>query len=49
MAETLVEALYKDSLSNSHPVSIPVKDPSEINEIFDAISYSKVTVLLVLF
>jgi aminopeptidase N len=35
------EAMDLDGLANSHPVSVPVKDPNEINEIFDKISYSK--------
>ncbi|QQP51048.1 Aminopeptidase [Caligus rogercresseyi] len=30
-----------DALESSHPISIPVGHPSEINEIFDKISYSK--------
>ena len=30
-----------DCLRSSHPISIKVNDPSEIREIFDAISYSK--------
>ena len=30
-----------DALTTSHPISIPVKHPDEISEIFDAISYSK--------
>ena len=30
-----------DALETSHPVSIPVGHPDEIDEIFDAISYSK--------
>lgn len=34
-------ALWKDALRTSHPIEAPVKDPSQINEIFDAISYSK--------
>ncbi len=34
-------ALHEDSLKNSHPIEIPVKDPHEIREIFDAITYSK--------
>ena len=38
----LTRALYKDSLASSHPISVPVNDPAEINEIFDAISYDKV-------
>lgn len=34
-------ALQSDSLHNSHPIEVPVQHPSEIDEIFDAISYSK--------
>lgn len=34
-------ALSLDSLNNSHPIEVPVKHPSEIDEIFDAISYQK--------
>jgi len=34
-------ALYLDSLENSHPIEINVINPSEINEIFDSISYNK--------
>ena len=30
-----------DSLESSHPISIPVSNPDEINQIFDGISYSK--------
>ena len=37
-------ALYSDGLSSSHPISVPVKDPSEIGEIFDTISYEKVCI-----
>ena len=42
MSDELVEALYRDSLTNSHPVSVDVDDPAEISELFDAISYKKV-------
>ena len=34
-------ALGYDSLTSSHPISVPVNVPSEINEIFDTISYKK--------
>ena len=34
-------ALSLDGLESSHPIEVPVKDPAEIREIFDAISYSK--------
>ena len=30
-----------DGLRNSHPIGVDVKNPAEISEIFDAISYSK--------
>ena len=30
-----------DSLLTSHPISVPVNHPDEINEIFDTISYLK--------
>ena len=32
-----------DALGTSHPVRVPVNSPEEINEIFDTISYSKVS------
>lgn len=41
-AKTL-PALKTDALSTSHPVSVPVTDPMEIEAIFDTISYNKVT------
>lgn len=34
-------AFALDSLENSHPIEVEVKHPSEIREIFDAVSYSK--------
>lgn len=34
-------ALKLDSLKNTHPIEVEVKNPNEINEIFDKISYSK--------
>ena len=34
-------ALELDGLKNSHPIEVPVGPPSEVDEIFDAISYSK--------
>ena len=34
-------ALSLDGLRNSHPIEATVNDPSEIRELFDAISYSK--------
>jgi len=36
-----MRALDLDALNNSHPIEVPVGHPSEVDEIFDAISYSK--------
>ena len=41
MTDTLQGALSLDSLRSSHPIEVPVNRADEINEIFDAISYSK--------
>lgn len=41
VTDTVVQALNLDGLDNSHPIEVPVNDPSEIDEIFDSISYSK--------
>ncbi|CAK7268956.1 Aminopeptidase 2 mitochondrial [Sporothrix epigloea] len=41
VADTLQGALAMDSLRSSHPIEVPVKRADEINQIFDAISYSK--------
>ena len=39
-------ALGTDSLSTSHPISMAVSDPVDIESIFDAISYNKVWLCL---
>ena len=37
-----LQSVFKiDALVSSHPISIPVKHPDEISEIFDRISYAK--------
>lgn len=41
VTDTLQSALQLDSLRSSHPIEVPVKRADEVNEIFDAISYSK--------
>ena len=38
---SLGSALQLDALSNTHPIEVPVYDPNEIGEIFDAVSYDK--------
>ncbi|KFM56599.1 Aminopeptidase N, partial [Stegodyphus mimosarum] len=39
--EDLQDVMDLDCLKTSHPISIPVRHPDEINEIFDRISYEK--------
>ncbi|XP_042874237.1 aminopeptidase N-like [Penaeus japonicus] len=41
VVDTLHYVFGIDSLESSHPISIPVGHPDEINEIFDSISYYK--------
>ncbi|KAG8887646.1 Aminopeptidase 2 mitochondrial [Tulasnella sp. 332] len=37
----LARALDLDSVRSSHPIEVPVPDANQINQIFDALSYSK--------
>lgn len=37
------QALSKDALNSSHPVSANVTAPEEVEEMFDSVSYEKVT------
>lgn len=46
VADSLQSALSLDALRSSHPIEVPVKRADEINQIFDAISYSKGSSLL---
>jgi tricorn protease interacting factor F2/3 len=41
LEDTMNNAMGMDSLHSSHPIDVKVKSPSEIREIFDAISYDK--------
>ncbi|KAF2015914.1 hypothetical protein BU24DRAFT_433217 [Aaosphaeria arxii CBS 175.79] len=41
VTDNLSSALSLDSLRSSHPIEVPVQRADEINQIFDAISYSK--------
>ena len=41
VVDDMAQALSLDSLRSSHPIEVPVKRADEVNEIFDAISYSK--------
>src|SRR5947199_7517781 len=36
-----IRGLVLDGLRSTHPIEVPVRDPAEIREIFDDISYSK--------
>ncbi|KAH3672366.1 hypothetical protein WICMUC_004277 [Wickerhamomyces mucosus] len=46
VTDSLQHALALDALRASHPIEVPVKRADEINQIFDAISYSKGSSLL---
>lgn len=41
VSDSLQHALALDALRSSHPIDVPVNRADEINQIFDAISYSK--------
>ncbi|KAI8925335.1 peptidase family M1-domain-containing protein [Entophlyctis helioformis] len=41
VSNDFARGLGLDALRSSHPIEVDVKHPSEINQIFDAISYSK--------
>ncbi|CAH0554039.1 unnamed protein product [Brassicogethes aeneus] len=40
-ASNMLSVFSLDSLRSSHPVSVPIENPKEIDEIFDTISYKK--------
>ncbi|XP_048526014.1 puromycin-sensitive aminopeptidase-like protein [Dendroctonus ponderosae] len=40
-ATDMLSVFSFDALRSSHPVSVPIGDPKEIDEIFDTISYKK--------
>ncbi|CAH1790124.1 unnamed protein product, partial [Owenia fusiformis] len=40
-SQDLNKALELDAMKSSHPIEVPVGHPAEVDEIFDAISYSK--------
>ncbi|MBI2930161.1 MAG: M1 family metallopeptidase [Planctomycetes bacterium] len=41
LAQITSAGISLDSLRSSHPVEVPVRDPNEVDQIFDAISYNK--------
>lgn len=45
----LSAAFAADGLENSHPIRIPIARPEDIKQIFDSITYEKVTTKIVHF
>ncbi|MEK7147003.1 MAG: M1 family metallopeptidase [Patescibacteria group bacterium] len=45
VVDEFISALHDDAVRNTHAIEISVKDPHEIREVFDAISYSKGSVV----
>ena len=41
LSDDFSQGLHLDCLHSSHAIQVPVRNPSEISQIFDAISYSK--------
>ena len=41
MSDNLAKCMAPDALHNSHPIEMPIKKPTEIDEIFDDITYEK--------
>ncbi|KAH7980868.1 hypothetical protein HPB49_019741 [Dermacentor silvarum] len=41
VTDCYAQAMELDALQNSHPIEVPVRHPSDIDEIFDDISYHK--------
>lgn len=41
VSDVLATCMMPDALRNSHPIEMPIKKPTEINEIFDDITYEK--------
>ncbi len=48
LGDAMAVAMNLDSLKSSHPIDVKVNSPSEIREIFDAISYDKGGCLLLM-
>lgn len=47
VADATTEAMYLDGLNTTHAIFVNVTDPAEIESVFDAITYDKVSVLLI--
>jgi aminopeptidase N len=46
MDDVFFPIMHQDSVASSHPISVNVNNPDEINEIFDDITYSKVKIII---
>ena len=46
--ETMAAAMRLDGLASTHPIDVEVESPSQIREIFDAISYNKGSCVLMM-
>ena len=46
VVEDIFPVMVKDALITSHPVSTEIKDPEEIQQFFDMISYNKVMIMM---
>lgn len=43
MSNVFFPIMHLDSVASSHSISVNVNNPDEINEIFDGITYGKVS------
>ena len=41
VSDILATCMIPDALQNSHPIEVPIEKPSDIDEIFDDITYEK--------
>ena len=41
VSDTLAACMIPDALQNSHAIEVPIEKPSDIDEIFDEITYEK--------
>nr|CAD2175436.1 unnamed protein product [Meloidogyne enterolobii] len=41
ISSRIMTAMERDSLRNSHPIEVPINNPNELEEIYDAITYAK--------
>ncbi|KAI6230360.1 Aminopeptidase [Aphelenchoides fujianensis] len=46
LSDEMIGAFAMDSLRSSHPIEVPINDPSELSSIYDAITYRKSNSLL---